>query len=116
MKIDGKEIAMCIKMMQKVETEKLETKPRLAIIQVGNDTVSNRYVSSKEKACTYCGIDVDTYHFSEDVSEYKLISKIEDLNDNKNVDGILVQLPLPKHINAQNVINEIAYEKYVDEL
>ena len=116
MKIDGKEIAMRIKMMQKVEIEKLETTPRLAIIQVGNDPTTNHYVASKEKACEYCGIDVDTYHFSEDVSEYKLISKIEDLNDNKNVHGIFVQLPLPKHINAQNVINEITYEKYVDEL
>ena len=116
MKIDGKEIAMRIKMLQKVETEKLETRPRLAIIQVGNDPTSTRYVVPKEKACAYCGIDVDTYHFLEDVSEYKLISKIEDLNDNKNVDGILVQLPLPEHINTQNVINEIVYEKYVDEL
>ena len=71
---------------------------------------------SKEKACMYCGIDVDTYHFLEDVSEYKLISKIEDLCDNENIHGIFVQLPLPKHINEQNVINEIAYEKYVDEL
>ena len=116
MKINGKETAMRIKMMQKVEIEKVETRPRLAIIQVGNDPISTRYVVSKEKACMYCGIDVDTYHFLEDVSEYKLISKIEDLNDNKNVHGIFIQLPLPEHINAQNVINEIAYEKYVDEL
>ena len=116
MKIDGKEIAIYIKMMQKVEIEKLETKPRLAIIQVGNDPASNHYISSKEKVCAYCGIDVDTYHFSKDASEYKLISKIEDLCDNENVHGIFVQLPLPEHINAQNVINEIAYEKYVDEL
>ena len=116
MKIDGKEIAIYIKMMQKVEIEKLETKPRLAIIQVGNDPASNHYISSKEKVCAYCGIDVDTYHFSKDASEYKLISKIEDLCDNENVHGIFVQLPLPEHINAQNVINEIAYKKYVDEL
>lgn len=116
MKIDGKEIALKIKDEVRAEIEKLEAKPRLAVIQVGNDPASNRYVASKEKACMYCGIDVDTYHFPEDVSEYKLIWKIEELCDNENVHGILVQLPLPKHINVQNVINAIDYEKDVDGL
>lgn len=93
---------------------KEDTQPCLAVILVGNDSASQTYVRNKEKACNYIGIKSQVFHLEEDVSENKLLNLIDKLNNDKEVNGILVQLPLPKHINKEKVIRAIDINKDVD--
>ena len=86
----------------------------LAVIQVGNDPASSVYVGNKKKACEYIGIESLSYELPEDVTQKELISLIESLNEREDVNGILVQLPLPEHIDEDAVIHAIAPEKDVD--
>ena len=88
--------------------------PGLAVIIVGNDPASLVYVKNKSKACDEVGINSVQIELPEDITELELISHIEKLNHNPEIHGILVQLPLPKHINSENVINSILPEKDVD--
>ena len=88
--------------------------PGLAVIIVGNDPASLVYVKNKSKACYEVGINSVQIELPEDITELELISHIEKLNHNPEIHGILVQLPLPKHINSENVINSILPEKDVD--
>lgn len=88
--------------------------PCLAVIIVGKDPASEVYVKNKEKACIKCDIKSLKYELSENTSEEELLKLIKELNDDKNVNGILIQLPLPKHINDKNVIKTISPEKDVD--
>lgn len=113
-KIDGKAISQAIKDEVKfiIEDEKLH--PCLAVIQVGNNPASTTYVNNKNKACEYCGIKCITIHMDEDVTEANLIQEIMRLNMNDSVSGILVQLPLPAHINEQHVLRVISQYKDVD--
>lgn len=90
------------------------TKPCLAVILVGNDNASKTYVKNKEKACGYIGIKSEVFSLEEDVSENELVNLIDKLNNNKEVNGILVQLPLPKHINKERIIRRIDINKDVD--
>ncbi|MDE6740160.1 MAG: bifunctional methylenetetrahydrofolate dehydrogenase/methenyltetrahydrofolate cyclohydrolase FolD [Lachnospiraceae bacterium] len=115
--IDGKAISMAIKEELKIEVEKLKEEYIhicLAVIQVGNDPASSVYVGNKKKACAYIGIDSLSYELPEETTQEELLSLIRDLNEKKEVDGILVQLPLPKHIDEDEVIRAIDPKKDVD--
>lgn len=115
--IDGKLISTQIKDELKAEVEALKEKgilPCLAVIQVGNDPASSVYVNNKKKACAYIGIESLAYELEENISQEELLTIIDELNHNDMVNGILVQLPLPKHIDEEAVIKAIAPEKDVD--
>lgn len=88
--------------------------PSLAVILVGNDGASETYVKNKHSACDRLGFLHFDYRFDEDVEEEDVLSLVEELNKREDVDGILVQLPLPKHIDEKKIINSIAPEKDVD--
>ena len=115
--INGKEISAQIKdeLKQKVSDMKEKgTSLCLAVIQVGNDPASSVYVGNKKKACEYIGIESLSYELPENVTQEELISLIETLNEREDVNGILVQLPLPEHIDEDAVIRAIAPKKDVD--
>lgn len=115
--IDGKLISTQIKDELKAEVAELKEKgiiPCLAVIQVGNDPASCVYVNNKKKACAYIGIESLSYELDEQISQEELLTIIDELNHNEMVNGILVQLPLPKHIDENTVIHAIASEKDVD--
>lgn len=112
--IDGKKLSIEIKDSVKKLIEEYGKKPKLVVIQVGGNSASSTYVKNKEKACEYCGIEVTTQHLLEDTSEEHLLTLIDMLNVSDRVNGILVQLPLPKHIDEQKVLNTISPIKDVD--
>ena len=115
--IDGKLISTQIKDELKAEVAVLKEKgitPCLAVIQVGNDPASSVYVNNKKKACAYIGIESLSYELEEQISQEELLAIIDELNHNEMVNGILVQLPLPKHIDENTVIHAITPEKDVD--
>ena len=115
--IDGKRISNEIKdeLKQKVDTLKAAGKTAaLAVIQVGNDPASSVYVNNKKKACAYIGIESLSYELEEATTEGELLGLIDELNKNDHVKGILVQLPLPKHMNEDKVIEAISPNKDVD--
>ena len=115
--IDGKVISKQIKdeLKEKVAAIKAEgTEICLAVIQVGNDPASSVYVGNKKKACEYIGIGSLSYELPENTTEEELLTLIEKLNADDKVNGILVQLPLPKHIDEDKVIKTISPKKDVD--
>ena len=112
--IDGKSIAVKIKQQLAEEIKQLSIQPCLAVVLVGNNPASLSYVSGKEKACKEVGIITKQITFPDSISENQLIDCIKQLNDDSTVHGILVQLPLPKHIDSQNVIDTISTSKDVD--
>ena len=112
--IYGREVADVIEAQLKAEIEQFETKPQLAVIQVGNNQASNVYVRNKERACERVGIESIAIHLKETVEEDELIQIIQDLNVDTNITGILVQLPLPSHINVTKVLDVIDPIKDVD--
>lgn len=115
--IDGKKIASLIKDELKDEVNALKQRciyPGLAVILVGDNSASKVYVGNKKKACEYVGIKSFTYELPEDTSEEELLDLIETLNNDQAVNGILVQLPLPKHMDEQKVILAIDPRKDVD--
>lgn len=115
--IDGKKISKEIKdeLKAKVEQYKKEGKEcSLAVIQVGNDPASSVYVGNKKKACEYIGIGSVSYELPEETTEQELLDLIAKLNNDRKINGILCQLPLPKHIDEDKIINAISPEKDVD--
>ena len=116
--IDGKKIAETLR--QKLKKEIIEIKssfksvPGLTVILIGEDPASKIYVKNKEKFSKEIGINSEVIKYPENIEEKEVLSKITELNKNKKVSGILVQLPLPKHINKQKVIETILPEKDVD--
>lgn len=115
--IDGKRISKELKdeLKEKVAKYKEEgVEITLAVIQVGNDKASSVYVGNKKKACEYIGIKSLSYELEESTTEEELLNLIKELNNRKDVNGILVQLPLPKHINEDKVIETIDAKKDVD--
>ena len=115
--IDGKAIASQIKEELKEQVAALKEQGRevsLAVIQVGEDKASSVYVNNKKKACEYIGIRSLSYHLPEEVSEEELLKLINTLNQDDAVNGILVQLPVPKHIDEDRVIKAIDPKKDVD--
>lgn len=116
--IDGKQIAQHLKEEIREQVQQLAAqngrKPRLDVIIVGENPASKTYVHSKINATEFCGMDGELIALPETTNQEELLRIIRDLNENKAVDGILVQLPLPKHIDEQEVIHAIAPEKDVD--
>lgn len=112
--IDGKRISSLVKdeCKKRVEEEGLDI--TLAVIQVGNDPASTVYVGNKKKACAYIGIHSLAIELPEETTEEELLEKIHELNQDDSVNGILVQLPLPKHIDEDKVIQTISPKKDVD--
>ena len=115
--LDGKAVSQRIKDELKDEVADLKEKGKsvgLAVIIVGDDPASRIYVNNKKKACEYIGIHSEEYALAENTSEEELKSLIERLNGDSKINGILVQLPLPEHINEEAVINTISPKKDVD--
>lgn len=115
--IDGKLISKEIKDELKEEVARLKEEGKqvcLAVVQVGNDPASSVYVNNKKKACAYIGIESEAYELEEDTTEEELLQLVERLNQDDHVNGILVQLPLPKHIDEDKVIRAISPDKDVD--
>lgn len=115
--ISGKELAAQFKSRIKDEVQQLNSQgiyPKLSVIIVGENPASLSYVRGKHKDCSECGIISDNISFPETISQEQLLIEIDKLNKDESVHGILVQLPLPKHINEYAVINAISPEKDVD--
>lgn len=116
--LDGKMASRAVKESLTLATKELTGKgkrpPHLAAILIGNNGASETYVAGKVKFCGEIGFDSTLIRFDDSVEEKQLLAKIEDLNADENVDGILVQLPLPKHISEASVINSIHPDKDVD--
>ncbi len=115
--IDGKLISQQIKDELKEKVAELKANGKeicLAVIQVGNDPASTVYVGNKKKACEYIGIKSLAYEIPEETTEAELLDIIDKLNKDDSVHGILVQLPVPKHINEEKIINAISPSKDVD--
>ena len=116
--IDGKKIAEQIRQEIAQQTEQLKTSrgitPGLAVVLVGNNPASEVYVRNKQKACEKIGLLSELHRFPEDTSQDLLLKKISELNHDDKIHGILVQLPLPPHINEQSILQSIRPEKDVD--
>lgn len=115
--IDGKRISQEIKdeLKERMEALKARRESRcLAVIQVGSDPASSVYVGNKKKACAYVGVDSLSYELPENTAQEELLSLIGDLNGNSRVSGILVQLPLPHHIDEEKILLAIDPRKDVD--
>ncbi|HET6724008.1 MAG TPA: bifunctional methylenetetrahydrofolate dehydrogenase/methenyltetrahydrofolate cyclohydrolase FolD [Chitinophagaceae bacterium] len=116
--LDGKKVSQSVKDQLKIDVAQLFTEgkkvPHLAAILVGNDGASETYVASKVKSCEEVGFKSTLIRYDAEISEHLLLEKIDELNDDPDVDGILVQLPLPKHISDEHVINSIHPDKDVD--
>ncbi len=115
--IDGKAVSAQVKENIRVETEKLKAQGieiGLAVVIVGNDPASQVYVRNKEKACETVGFNSYKYALPEETTEQELLALVDKLNNDDKVDGILVQLPLPKHLDDKIIINNIRPDKDVD--
>ncbi|MFT6866794.1 MAG: methylenetetrahydrofolate dehydrogenase (NADP+)/methenyltetrahydrofolate cyclohydrolase [Cyclobacteriaceae bacterium] len=116
--LDGKKVAAEIRseISEKVQQykEKGLRAPNLAVIIVGDDGASHTYVTGKVKACKSVGFDYTLMHFASTISEEKLIKHVDQLNDDEDIDGFIVQLPLPDHISVEKVTERIRPEKDVD--
>lgn len=116
--ISGKDISLKIKNQLKLEVAKIQESysrlPKLTVILVGDNQASQTYVKNKERGCDYIGIKSEVLKHDANFSEAELLKEIESLNKDESVDGILVQLPLPKHIDEQKVLNAIVPGKDVD--
>ncbi len=115
--IDGKKIAQNIKkdfLREVLSMKKDNIQPSLSVILVGNDPASNIYVRNKEQSCQELGIISTMYRLAEKTTEADLLNLIKKLNNNEKIHGILIQLPLPSHINEENIIESINPKKDVD--
>ncbi|MHA7128039.1 bifunctional methylenetetrahydrofolate dehydrogenase/methenyltetrahydrofolate cyclohydrolase FolD [Algoriphagus namhaensis] len=116
--IDGKKTSGEIKEEIKTRVSEIKAEggktPHLAAILVGNDGASQTYVGAKVKACEYVGFESTLVRLEENVSEEDLLRKVEEINEDPDIDGLIVQLPLPKHISVEKVTNKIKPEKDVD--
>ena len=114
--LDGKRIKEEKFVELKKEILSLERRPGIAVIQVGNDSASNVYVKSKEKFGKELGCIFNHIKFDENTREEDILKKIDELNNDNNIDGILVQMPIPKHLNSSVIQNRIIYTKDIDGL
>lgn len=112
--LDGKKLRDKILSELKLKIDKYETKPKLVVILVGENPASKIYVNNKKKTAEKLGIISEVLEYPENITETELLNKIKELNNDKSVTAILVQLPLPKHISKENVMNTITPEKDVD--
>ncbi len=116
MLLDGKIVAKELKLDLKEKVSKLKRKPHLAVVLVGNDPASETYVNSKKKQTEALGMISTVIHTDESLSQNDLLDIVDKLNNDDTVDGILVQLPLPKHIDASIIVERIDVNKDVDGL
>lgn len=112
--IDGKAVSAAVKERIKREIEEKKLEIGLAVVIVGNNQASRVYVNNKKKACDFCGIISYEYALPEETTEEQLLELVDKLNVDKKVNGILVQLPLPKQIDEKKIIERISPEKDVD--
>lgn len=115
--LDGKKVSQRVKDELKQQVVKLKEKgvdPGLAVIIVGNDSASRVYVNNKKKACEYIGIRSEEYALPEETTQEELLALVKELNERKDIHGILCQLPLPKHINEETILYAIDPRKDVD--
>lgn len=118
--LDGKHISQIIRAELRERVSEIITKglraPKLAIVIVGHNPASETYVANKMKACNEIGIEVEKRAFEADVTEQDLLNEVKALNNDPSVDGFIVQLPLPEHINESTILSAIDYRKDVDGL
>ena len=115
--LDGKALSKKVKNNLKEEVEKLNKNgifPKLAVIMVGNDPASAVYVKNKSKACKYIGVEFEEYLLDENIKEKELFDLIDKLNDDEKVTGILLQAPIPKHLDINKAFERISPKKDVD--
>lgn len=112
--LDGKKIAEKILKDISRDLRKLKTRPSLAVVLIGNDKASELYVKIKKEKAHEVGIDFSLFRFKDDSDESVILEKIRDLSDDKKINGIIVQLPLPKKFNTQKIINAVSPAKDVD--
>lgn len=115
--IDGKELAKKIRAELKLEVDELKKKginPKLAVIMVGEDKASKVYVKNKSKACQEIGVEFEEFLLEEDTKMEELLALIDELNSRLDIHGILLQSPIPKHLNINKAFNAIDYRKDVD--
>ena len=115
--INGKELAARVRANLKIEVDGLKEKgifPKLAVIMVGNDSASAVYVRNKSKACNEIGVEFEEFLLPENTTREELLNLIEELNNRKDVNGILLQSPIPKHLDIREAFNAIDYKKDVD--
>ena len=112
--IDGRALAQKLRNNIANEVKQFSRPPGLAVILVGDDEASQVYVRNKTKACVEVGFYSDQIHKSANITEEELLNEVNRLNENPTIDGILVQLPLPPHINSNRIIEAIHPEKDVD--
>ena len=115
--LNGKEVAKKTKDQLKIEVEQLKSQginPKLAVIMVGNDSASQVYVRNKSKACDYIGVEFEEHLLPENTKQEELIKLIEELNNKKEINGILLQSPIPKHLDINEAFRTISPEKDVD--
>ncbi|WP_426461394.1 bifunctional 5,10-methylenetetrahydrofolate dehydrogenase/5,10-methenyltetrahydrofolate cyclohydrolase [Mycoplasma hafezii] len=114
--LSGKELAKeeLAKLKQDLIDLDLIRQPRLAIVQVGDNPASTKYVEQKRKKCEEVGIEAKVYHFRENISQDRLLKKLDDINEYS--DGVIIQLPLPRHIPKQVILDAVPYDKDVDGL
>ncbi len=115
MTIDGRKIAEEITAQLKEKVNKLPRKPKLAIVLVGDDEASKIYVNLKVKKAAEIGIETELIHIT-DNTDFELITRIRMLNDDKNIDGIIIQLPLPQNFDTERIINLVDVNKDIDGL
>lgn len=114
--MDGKALSEKIYERIKTEVAKLEKKPTLAVIITSDNEAGKIYVRNKKRACENTGINSITVEFDETVSDEEFLSKIDELNKNPEVDAIMVQLPIPRHLDTEKILNSISSEKDADGL
>ncbi len=114
--LSGIQLAQKIRIQIRKQLKELTFIPGLAVIQVGNDAASSLYIKHKQRDCAKVHIRSELHHLSEDTSQQPLIHKIEELNARQDIHAILVQMPLPEHVNSQEVVDSIAPHKDVDGL
>lgn len=112
--MDGKALAAKIKEEVRCEVEKLEKEPGLAVILVGDNSASRVYVNGKKKDCAECGIYSEEHALPEQTTQQELLALIEQLNAREDIDGILIQLPLPRHLNEEELLLAVQPDKDVD--
>ena len=114
--LDGKKLKEEIINSLKISVDKLDSKPTLCVIQVGDNEASNVYINQKKKMCENIGYNFIHKKYEESISEEELINNINKFNSDTNINGILVQMPLPENINPKNVQNAVLKDKDVDGL
>lgn len=115
--LDGKKVSALTKDRLKEKVEKLRQEgitPKLAVIMVGNDSASQIYVRNKSKACDYVGIEFEEHLLPDETKQEELLNLIEELNNKKEINGILLQSPIPKHLDINEAFRKISPEKDVD--